>query len=208
MATYVFFEGYGEWCIAELPLGECYDIHINRHQYGYFMLSLENEMLYKHLGILSLEGRFPLELLPCKEKINGCAFQKVIHDGWDTSKTSYTAEWLIESKKWASFYINYNNKDKKYSLVVVDLKDIQTVDQPPAQNSSQESEVSTMQALAIMAWMLSEKNSHYKIAGRPNAKNINDAIQPLVEEAFPKDPPKLKSFNKKISEALKLFNPE
>ncbi|MCF7988024.1 MAG: hypothetical protein K9L60_10695 [Methylovulum sp.] len=75
-------------------------------------------------------------------------------------------------------------------------------------DDSQESDMNTMKALAIMAWMLSEKSSAYRVAGRPNAKKINDVIQTLVEMAFPEDPPKLKSFNKKIAEALKLFNPE
>ena len=199
MATYVFFEGYGTWFLenADGDMDEqFYDIPFKQgYECGYFMLNEMQEMCYKHAG------KLPDYLYPCFDaNIKQCAF-RVMNDPEFKDFLNQKGDVLVDA------YFSIDD-DKKYSLVVVDLKDIQTVDQPPAQNSSQESEVSTMQALAIMAWMLSEKNSHYKIAGRPNAKNINDAIQPLVEEAFPKDPPKLKSFNKKISEALKLFNPE
>ena len=200
MATYVFFDGYGTWLLAHAEEdmdGQFYDIPFKQgYECGYFMLSEWEEMRYKHAGTL------PNYLYPCFDaNIKQCAFSKSMNDPDFKDYLNQQGDVLDD------VYFSIDD-DKKFSLVVVDLKDIQTVDQPPAQTSSQESEVSTMQALAIMAWMLSEKNSHYKIAGRPNAKNINDVIQPLVEEAFPKDPPKLKSFNKKISEALKLFNPE
>ena len=200
MATYVFFEGYGVWYLANAEQemdGQFFDVPVKKgYECGYFMLNEMQEMCYKHAG------KPPHYLYPCFDAdIKQCAFRKSMNDPGFKDYLNQKGDVLI----YPYFRID---DDKKYSLVVVELKDIQTVDQPPAQTSSQESEVSTMQALAIMAWMLSEKNSHYKIAGRPNAKNINDAIQPLVEEAFPNDPPKLKSFNKKISEALKLFNPE
>ena len=169
MATYVFFDGYGEWGIYGLPLNESY-IGINRHQSGYFMISLEDERRYKHLGIL------PFELLPCKEKINGCAFQEVINIGW-YDKTQF----LIDRKyDGATFYIS---TDEKYSLVVVDLKDIQTVEQPPAQTSSQESEVSTMQALN------NQSNPNYiskdlKILNRA-AIEIWESVDPTDKAAHP-----------------------
>ena len=141
MATYVFFDGYGTWLLAngeedmdDIPFKKGYEC-------GYFMLSEEEEMRYKHAGIS------PRYLYPCDfdAKIKQCAFRKSMND---PKFKDYLKE---QGKVLISVYFEIDDEndydEEKFSLVVVDLKDIQTVDQPPAQNSSQESEVSTMQAL-------------------------------------------------------------
>ena len=73
-------------------------------------------------------------------------------------------------------------------------------------DATPESDFNAMRALAIMAWMLSEKSSAYKIAERPNAKAISEAMQPLIIKAFGEGSNNFKTFNRKISEALQLFD--
>jgi hypothetical protein len=46
-------------------------------------------------------------------------------------------------------------------------------------------EMNTMRALAVMAWIMSEKNpTHYSVNNRPNATEIGKAIESLAEEVF------------------------
>jgi hypothetical protein len=190
MSTYVFFCGYGTWYYPEEDCdGMFFYVPFKLgYETGYFIMGEYNELEYKHLG------KLPTSLYPCDDtNIKHCAFNRLI------GNNSYAD--FFDKKEYVHFSIE---DDKEYSLVVVDKVDIPKENQ--LSDYSQESDMNTMKALAIMAWMLSEKSSAYMIAGRPNAKTINDAIQPLVEMAFPEDPPKLKSFNKKISEALQLFD--
>jgi hypothetical protein len=140
MATYVFFEGYGEWFLENADEDmdkQYYEIPVKKgYECGYFMLNEMQEMCYKHAGKL-----LPHYLYPCfDENIKLCAFRELMNDPKFKDCLNQERDFLV----YAYFRID---EYKKYSLVVVDLKDIQTVDQPPAQNSSQESEVSTMHAL-------------------------------------------------------------
>ena len=189
MSTYVFFCGYGTWYYPEDCDGMFFAVPFKEgYETGYFIMGEYNELEYKHLG------KLPRCLYPCDDtNIKHCAFNRLI------GNNRYAD--FFDKKEDVHFSIE---DDEEYSLVVVDKVDIPKENQ--LLDDSQESDMNTMKALAIMAWMLSEKSSAYRIAGRPNAKTINDAIQSLVEMAFPEDPPKLKSFNKKISEALQLFD--
>ena len=67
-------------------------------------------------------------------------------------------------------------------------------------------EMNTMRALAVMAWIMSEKNpSNYSINSRPNASEIGKAIESLAAKVFGDDVRGFKSFHKKISNALALL---
>lgn len=69
-----------------------------------------------------------------------------------------------------------------------------------------ESEMNTMRALAIMAWILSENKPALSIAGRPNSAAIGAAIEPLAMNIFGDDVRGFKAFHKKISKALALID--
>ena len=68
------------------------------------------------------------------------------------------------------------------------------------------SEMNTMRALAVMAWIISENKTAYAIAGRPNASEIGKAVESLAATAFGGDVRGFKAFNKKISKALSLLD--
>ena len=131
MATYVFFEGFGDWTLNDLPIVD------SSYQSGYFMLFIHDERRYKHLGILS-----PVALVAIDGWAYGWAYREAYQDRLNTDEVYFS--------------INY---EEPHSVVVVDLnlKDIQTADQHPslqkwlAQTSSQESEVSTMQTLNTLS---------------------------------------------------------
>ena len=67
------------------------------------------------------------------------------------------------------------------------------------------SEMNTMRALAVMAWIITENKTAYAIGGRPNASEIGKAVESLAAKAFGADVRGFKAFHKKISKALALL---
>jgi hypothetical protein len=73
-------------------------------------------------------------------------------------------------------------------------------------DGGEKSEINTNKALAIMAWLLATngENNKYKKGDKPNATAIRDAIlNRAIDSGM--DTQNLKSFEKKILDALKLF---
>jgi hypothetical protein len=68
-------------------------------------------------------------------------------------------------------------------------------------------EMNTMKALAVMAWLLAESQSQYRKGAnkKPNCASIKQAVMERAEAANI-DKTGLVSLEKKISEALRLFN--
>ena len=67
-------------------------------------------------------------------------------------------------------------------------------------------EMNSDKALAIMAIMLSEASTQFKIGNRPNSARIADEIYTIATKLYPKDEDQMKglqSFHKRISKALK-----
>lgn len=77
-------------------------------------------------------------------------------------------------------------------------------------NSSAESgeltEMNTMKALAVMAWLLAENKGAMQIGGKPNAAQIGTAVAVMAKKAFGEDTRGFESFHKKIGSALKLLD--
>ena len=69
-------------------------------------------------------------------------------------------------------------------------------------------EMNSMKALAVMAWLLSENKPAMQFGGKPNATQIGIAVEVMAKKAFGSDTKGLESFNKKVGHALKLFSEE
>lgn len=72
-------------------------------------------------------------------------------------------------------------------------------------DGGQAGEMTTMRALALMAWLLSANKPALAIGGRPNAAAIGNALEPLAARAFGDNTRGFASFHKKISKALELL---
>lgn len=59
-----------------------------------------------------------------------------------------------------------------------------------------------------MAHLLARSAGKYQINQRPNASAISEAVIQAAEELMPDATRGLRSFNRKLGEALKLFGPE
>lgn len=64
-------------------------------------------------------------------------------------------------------------------------------------------EVNTIKALALMAWLLAENKHALQIGGRPNAAKIGEAVSVIAKKAFGEDTRGFEAFHKKIATALK-----
>lgn len=67
-------------------------------------------------------------------------------------------------------------------------------------------EMNSNKALALMAWMLSEKKPAMQIGGKPNASQIGAAVSDLAKTHFGQDGHGFQSFHKKLGKALKLLD--
>ncbi|WP_133091782.1 hypothetical protein [Thauera propionica] len=65
--------------------------------------------------------------------------------------------------------------------------------------------MNSLKAIALMAHLLAKSASKYQVGNRPNASAISDGRHTGGRRT---DAQCLLSFNKKLSEALKLFGPE
>jgi len=188
----VFFKGRGNWVYFEdTPEDDpdqpyiTYDVTYTANACGVFSLSPRDARTYRYTK--SLAG--VTSLYPCRH-----ADSEFISRFGQEDDLSSLEEY---------YYFSIDDPDNPENILMIVEP---AAEQHPAQTSSKESELSTTKALAIMAWLLSEKASTYNIAGRPNAKKINEAINALAIKAFPDDDQlSLSTFNKKISEAVKLF---
>lgn len=73
-------------------------------------------------------------------------------------------------------------------------------------DGSNVAEMNSMKALAIMAHILAKQSPKFKIGERPNAQNIGQEVVAFADDVLVGDTHTLKSFHKKLSHALKLFD--
>ncbi|MBU6995864.1 hypothetical protein [Ferrovum myxofaciens] len=69
-------------------------------------------------------------------------------------------------------------------------------------------EMNSLKGLAIMATLLARGSMKYQSGDKPNAEAIGRAVQDEAEKLFGDDVRGFRAFNKKIGEALKVFNRE
>ncbi|WP_374531738.1 hypothetical protein [Acinetobacter sp.] len=77
----------------------------------------------------------------------------------------------------------------------------------PPKDESENVEIRSQQAIAIMALLLAEAKACYKSGTKPNAKLIGENIAKTAKNFFPNERG-FKAFNKKISDSLKTFEDE
>lgn len=77
----------------------------------------------------------------------------------------------------------------------------------PEKSNSEDVEIRSQQAIAIMALLLSETKDCYKSGHKPNSKKIGELIAKEATNFFPNERG-FKAFNKKISDCLKTFEDE
>lgn len=75
----------------------------------------------------------------------------------------------------------------------------------PSVDGGQAGEMTTMRALAVMAWMLSQNKPELSIRGWPNAAAICNALQPHALAIFGNNTRGFASFDKKIRKAIELL---
>lgn len=80
--------------------------------------------------------------------------------------------------------------------------------QPVLPDGSNVAEMNSMKALAIMAHLLAKAAPGYRVGDRPNAENIGKAVLQFAQLPFGEDTRGFLSFNKKVGQALKLFERE
>lgn len=69
-------------------------------------------------------------------------------------------------------------------------------------------EMNADKAIAIMAWLLSEKGKQYSISGRPNSETIAAAVNERAIQYFGEEASQFKSFQKRLGKALNLLSDE
>jgi hypothetical protein len=73
-------------------------------------------------------------------------------------------------------------------------------------DNGETSEMNADKALAIMGWMVSDKESKYRINKRPNVKEISSDVNVRAIEYFGEDKVQFKSFDKRLGKAIKLLS--
>lgn len=80
--------------------------------------------------------------------------------------------------------------------------------QPVLPDGSDVAEMNSLKAIALMAHLLANASTKFRVGERPNAEAIGRAVNEAAQSLMPGDLRGLKSFNKKVGDALKLFGPE
>jgi hypothetical protein len=75
-------------------------------------------------------------------------------------------------------------------------------------DGSDVAEMNSLKALALMAHLLARSSSKYQTGERPNSEAIGRAVNEAMQTFAPGDARGLRSFHKKLSDALKIFGPE
>lgn len=80
--------------------------------------------------------------------------------------------------------------------------------QPVLPDGSEATELNSLKALAIMGHLLARSSNVYRTGDRPNAAQIGQAVAEAAQQLFGDDVRGFKSFHKKMSEALMVFDRE
>lgn len=82
--------------------------------------------------------------------------------------------------------------------------------QPQLPDGSEQGEMNSLKALALMAHLLARSSNKFGGTGRdvPNAKSIAEAVGELADQYFGPDGHELASFRKKLGKALQLLEHE
>ena len=80
--------------------------------------------------------------------------------------------------------------------------------EPVLPDGSDVVEMNSMKAIAIMAHLLAKAAPGYRVGDRPNAENIGTTVLEFAELPFAGETRGLQSFNKKVGQALKMFERE
>jgi len=80
--------------------------------------------------------------------------------------------------------------------------------QPVLPDGSEAAEMNSLLGIALMAQLLARAAPAYRSGERPNAEAIGRAVQDAAQELFGADVRGFKAFNKKVGQALKVFERE
>lgn len=162
--TDVFFRGHGQWVDysgSDLPFTEAF---LSRYVTGVFRLGQHDEIIFNHTDELTCGGH----LLPCDDDRMDGAFSQMVEDGL--------------------FPVDYKGKvyfkiDETKPMVLTVAKPVERLPTkvPPLEKPMGESEhEKLLKQIGAMALVLAERASKYKRGNAPNALQIANEVQDIL----------------------------